>query len=103
MTERELRRLNRLVSAFFDLAEEYAEEHHPMYMKDWIEQLDDFAERYGNGVLEGAGNISHKQAIKKARQEYDIYQSRIAELPTSVDRDYFAELQREQKRLNGEK
>ena len=103
MTERELRRLNRLVSAYFDLAEEYAEEHHPMHMKDWIAELDDFAERYGNGVLEGAGNVSHERALQKANDEYDAYRERIAQLPTAVDKDYFAELQREQKRLAGGK
>ena len=103
MTERELRRLNRLVSAYFDLAEEYAEEHHPMHMKDWIAELDDFAERYGNGVLEGPGNVSHERALQKANDEYDAYRERIAQLPTAVDKDYFAELQREQKRLAGGK
>lgn len=101
MTERELRRLNRLVSAFFDLAEEYAEEHHPMYMKDWIAELDDFADRYGDGVLEGAGSVSHKRAIEKADHEYDAYRSRLSDELNAVERDYFAELQREQKRLKG--
>ena len=101
MTERELRRLNRLVSAFFDLAEEYAESHHPMYMKDWIAELDDFAERYGNGVLVGAGSISHERALEKASREYDAYRSRIEGELTTIDRDYFAELQRERKQLEG--
>lgn len=101
MTERELRRLNRLVSAFFDLAEEYAEKHHPMYMKDWIAELDDFSKRYGDGVLEGAGSVSHERALKKASEEYDAYRAQMTELPTAVDKDYFIELQRERKRIEG--
>jgi len=51
LTKDELEMLNRMVSAFFDLAELRAMQHHPMYMKDWVVELDDFAKRYGKGIL----------------------------------------------------
>jgi hypothetical protein len=66
LTEDELFRLNRLVSAFFDLAEIKAQEETPMYMQNWIEELDKFATFYGKGVLQNKGTISRKQADKKA-------------------------------------
>lgn len=76
LTEDELFRLNRMVSAFFDLAEIKAKEHTKMRMIDWVAELDKFAENYGKGVLKNAGNISHEQAIKKAKGEYKKYQAK---------------------------
>ena len=70
----ELFRLNRMVSAFFDLAEIKAREHTQMRMKDWVAELDKFAEIYGKGVLADAGKVSHRQAIEKAENEYRQYQ-----------------------------
>jgi len=77
LTEDELFRLNRLVSAFFDLAEIKAQEQSPMYMRDWIAELDKFSRLYGQGTLQGAGSISHKQAEQKAEREYRAYEARI--------------------------
>ncbi len=74
LTEEELFRLNRLVSAFFDLAEIKAQEHVPMYMKAWVAELDAFAGMYGKGVLHDAGKVSHEKAALKAEQEYRKYQ-----------------------------
>lgn len=76
LTEDELFRLNRMVSAFFDLAEIKAQEHTPMRMADWVKELDKFAKNYGKGVLHGAGGVSHTEAMKKARQEYLKYQAK---------------------------
>lgn len=76
LTEDELFRLNRMVSAFFDLAEIKAKEHMEMKMIDWVLELDKFAENYGKGVLNDSGNVSHEQAIKKADQEYRKYQAK---------------------------
>ena len=77
LTEDELFRLNRLVSAFFDLAEIKAQEQSPMYMRDWIAELDKFSGLYGQGTLQGAGSISRKQAEQKAEREYRAYEARI--------------------------
>lgn len=76
LTKDELFRLNRMVSAFFDLAEIKASEHAKMRMSDWVTELDKFAENYGKGVLENAGNVSHEQALEKARSEYIKYQAK---------------------------
>lgn len=76
LTEDELFRLNRLVSAFFDLAEIKAKEHTPMYMQDWVYELDKFTGIYGKGVLQNAGSISRKQANEKATKEYRAYEAR---------------------------
>lgn len=76
LTEDELFRLNRLVSAFFDLAEIKAQEQTPMYMRDWIAELDKFSGLYGQGTLQGAGSISRKQAEQKAEREYRAYEAR---------------------------
>ncbi|WP_221912604.1 RhuM family protein [Streptococcus halichoeri] len=70
LSEKELKTLNRIVSTFFDVAELRAESHHPMYMKDWVKELDDFAIRYGQGILPSTGKVSHKQASQKTNAEF---------------------------------
>jgi len=81
----ELQRLNRLVSAFFDLAELKAMEHKAMKMQNWIEELDKFTKSYGKGTLQDAGKISHKQAITKAEKEYKKYQVKTL---SPVEKEY---------------
>lgn len=76
LTEDELFRLNRIVSAFFDLAEIRAQEHTQMKMSDWVVELDKFAMNYGKWVLEGTGAISHERALEKAEREYKKYQAK---------------------------
>lgn len=76
LTEDELFRLNRMVSAFFDLAEIKAQEHTKMTMADWVAELDKFAKNFGKGVLKDAGSVSHKQAMEKASREYRKYQAK---------------------------
>lgn len=76
LNEDELFRLNRMVSAFFDLAEIKAQEHTKMRMADWIAELDKFAGMYGKGVLKDAGSISNKKATEKAKKEYRKYQAK---------------------------
>lgn len=76
LTKDELFRLNRMVSAFFDLAEIKAQEHTKMYMADWVTELDKFAESYGKGVLQNAGSVSSKKAVEKAQKEYRQYQAK---------------------------
>lgn len=74
LTEDELFRLNRLVSAFFDLAEIKAKEETLMKMKDWVAELDKFSNSFGKGVLKNAGSVSHEKAIEKAEGEYRKYE-----------------------------
>ena len=74
LSEKELKKLNALVSAFFDVAEYQAENHNEMHMSDYVEQLDRTIQSVGEEVLEGAGKISHKKAMEKAEGEYRKYQ-----------------------------
>ena len=74
LKENELRILNNLVSGYFDIAEVNALEHRPMYMSDYIRQLDAVLTSGGRPLLESSGNVSHQQALDKARNEYRKYQ-----------------------------
>ena len=67
--------LNNIVSGYFDFAEIQAMRHHPMYMSDYVEHLDNVLKTTGEKVLQDAGTISHAQAIEKATEEYRKYQA----------------------------
>ena len=74
LTEDELKILNNLVSGYFDFAEIQAIRHKPMYMEDYIRQLDSIIVGTGEKLLTDAGSISHDQAMEKAEKEYRKYQ-----------------------------
>lgn len=74
LNDEELKILNNIVSGYFDFAEIQAMRHHPMYMSDYVEHLDNVLKTTGEKVLPGAGTISHTQAIEKATEEYRKYQ-----------------------------
>ena len=76
LTEIELQRLNLLTSQFLDYAEFQALEQNPMTMADWIAALDDQILRLRKNILEGAGVVSHQEAIEKAEREFEIYRER---------------------------
>ncbi|GHV88415.1 toxin Fic [Spirochaetia bacterium] len=101
LNETELQTLNRMVSAFFDLAELRAMNHEPMYMKDWVSELDSFADRYGKGILSDAGKVSHKQALEKAEQEYEKYRQKTLDVLSPVELAYIASIKETQKKLEG--
>jgi len=84
----ELEMLNRMVTAYLELAELQALNRQPMYMKDWIARLDDFLTMTGREILTHAGTVSHQKAIEKARQEYERYQQRVLKEPTPVERHF---------------
>ena len=75
LNEDELKILNNLVSGYFDLAEINAIEHRPMYMSDYVEQLDSILSSGNRKLLTGSGKISHDEAMKKAKEEYKKYQA----------------------------
>jgi len=99
LTEEELAKLNRMVSAFFDLAELRALNRQPMYMKDWLAELDDFAERYGYGALGNAGIVSHETAAEKAFTEYEKYRQKTADELSPVECEFLSSLKTTQKKL----
>lgn len=86
LTETELKILNNLVSGYFDLAELNAIEHRPMYMHDYITQLDTILSSGGRELLSGGGKISHKEAMDKALAEYKKYQVQTL---SPVEKSYF--------------
>ena len=75
LNDEELKILNNIVSGYFDFAEIQAMRHHPMYMSDYVEHLDNVLKTTGEKVLQDAGTISHAQAIEKATEEYRKYQA----------------------------
>ena len=75
LEENELRIMKNLVSGYFDLAEINAIEHKPMYMSDYVEQLDAILTSGNRKLLNGTGKVSHKQALEKAKEEYRKYQA----------------------------
>lgn len=85
LTEEELKVLNNMVSGYFDFAEIQAIRHIPMYMKDYIQQLDNILASMSEKKLIGAGSVTHAQALEKAREEYKKY--RIKTL-SPVEEDY---------------
>ena len=74
LEESELKVLNNLVSGYFDMAEINAIEHKPMYMDDYVKQLDSVLSSGNRKLLTGSGSVSHKQALEKAKSEYRKYQ-----------------------------
>ena len=75
LTEKELKRLNRLVSMYLDYAEDKAERHIPMSMKDWDERLDKFLEFYEYYVLDGNGSISREEVDEFVKLEYEKFKT----------------------------
>ena len=89
LTEEELRILNNLVSGYFDFAEIQAIRHNPMYMDDYIKQLDSILSSTGEKLLVGAGNVSRNKAIEKAKAEYKKYQVKTI---SPVEKEYLENL-----------
>ena len=103
LTHEEIKSLNRIVSLYLDFAEMQAEEHRPMYMKDWINILDDFLRISRKDILTHAGKISAKLAKEKADQEYDNFKERTKNNLSPVEIHFLENFEREQKRLMGGK
>ena len=85
LSEKELDLLNRMVSAYLDVAEINALNMHPMTMEDWIKELDGFLTMTHKDILNGAGKISHEKALQKAHEEYDKYMKTHL---TQAEKDY---------------
>ena len=101
LTHEEIKSLNRIVSLYLDFAEMQAEEHRPMYMKDWVNILDDFLRISRKDILTHAGKISAKLAKEKADQQYDKFKERTKNNLSPVEIHFLENFEREQKRLMG--
>jgi len=95
----ELDTLNRIVSLYLDFAELQARSHKPMYMKDWIQKLDEFLSLSGKDLLPHAGTVSAEIAKQKADSEYDKYQKRIQYDLSPVEIHFIESFEKEVKKL----
>ena len=85
LDEKELRAMGQIVSGYLDFAERQAERQQAMTMKDWAEHLDNILTMSGEKLLQGAGKVSHQEAIEHATNEYKKYQQRTL---SQVEKDF---------------
>ena len=88
LTQQELDALNKIVTAYLDIAEVHALNQEPMYMKDWLETIDDYLKMTRRDILTDNGQITHKQALDKARSEYDKYKVLLDNTLSPVEQDF---------------
>ncbi|CAB5496414.1 Uncharacterized protein clustered with Type I restriction-modification system [uncultured Gammaproteobacteria bacterium] len=99
LAENELNILNRMVTAYLEIAEIQALDRTPMYMADWIKQLDTFLQMTNKDILQHSGTISHQKAIEKAHSEYEIYKEKIKNRITQVEKDFIKQIETKTKDL----
>jgi hypothetical protein len=103
LDEKELNVLNRMVTAYLEVAELQALNQRPMYMTDWAARLDDFLKITGNQILTHAGSISHQQAIEKAKAEYAKFKEVHKNELSKAEEDFIKLLDASEKKLKGKK
>lgn len=96
LEENELKKLNNIVSAYFDLVEIKAMDHEPMHMQDWITQLDRLIQTFDGKILDNSGTLSHNQALKKSEAEYKKYQTGNI---NKAERDYLDSIKTVEKKV----
>lgn len=101
LNENELKKLNTLVSAYFDAAEFRAQDHQPTYMRGWIAHLDRLVTAMEAPTFKGAGSVSHKEAVAKAEGEYEKYRVQLDAAPSEVEAAYLASVKRAQHEIEG--
>ncbi len=100
LNEDEMNILNRMVTAYLDLAEIQALNRKPMYMITWIEKLDEFIYITGNDILKHSGKISHQHALDKANAEYEKYKTYTKNDLSEVEKHFIEKLEITAKKLN---
>ena len=103
LSETELNVLNRMVTAYLELAELQALNFQPMYMKDWITRLDDFLKMTGRSVLQNAGKVSHQQALEKANIEYSKFQEKTKNELSEAEKHFLRQIETTAKNLKPKK
>lgn len=88
LSREELEILDRLVSAYLDIAELRAINREPMYMKDWLETIDDYLKMTRRDILTHKGKVSHRQALEKAHKEYEKYSEKAKQYLSAVEKHY---------------
>lgn len=103
LNDKELDVLNRMVTAYLEIAELQALNRKPMHMKDWIDRLDDFLNMTGNDILTHAGKVSHQDALDKAHTEYRRYQEQSKNELSRAERDFIKQLDKTRQKLKNKK
>jgi len=103
LNQQELDVLNRMVSAYFEMAELQALNRKPMHMRDWTSRLDDFLTLTGNEILTHAGKVSHQQALEKAHAEYAQYKQQRQEELSQAEKDFVKHLDQTHQQLKPKK
>ncbi|SEO01945.1 virulence RhuM family protein [Mucilaginibacter sp. AW1-7] len=103
LNENELNVLNRMVTAYLELAELQALNRKPMYMSDWIARLDEFVRMTGNDILQNAGSISHDQALKKAKEEFEKYKEQTKNGLSEVEKHFLTQIDKTIKKIKPKK
>lgn len=99
LSEDEINILNRIVSAYLEFAELQALRKKPMYMRNWIEKLDDFLKMTDNDILNDAGKISHEAAKQKAQFEYEKYKQKEINEPSPVEEHFLATIEKAEREI----
>lgn len=99
LNEKELDVLNRMVTAYLELAELQALNRKPMYMTDWINRLDDFLTLTGSEILTHSGTISHQKALDKAYLEYEKYKEQTKNELSNAEKDFIKQIDSTAKKL----
>ena len=94
LSDTELDALNKIVTAYLDIAEVRALDHEPMYMKDWLETIDDYLKMTRREILTTAGRISHKQALDKAHDEYKKYKAKEVDRLSLVEKHFLENIRK---------
>ena len=100
LNEEEIKLLGLLVEQYLAFAETMAQQHTPMYMKDWIERLDSILQLNGRELLNHAGSISHQKALEKSSEEYKKYTETKRKLEKEMS---LKELENDINQLKGKK
>ena len=92
LSEEELDALNKIVTAYLDIAEVNALNQEPMYMKDWLQTIDDYLRMTRRDILETKGRVTHLQAMQKAHQEYEKFVKKQDQIISPVEQHFIESL-----------
>jgi hypothetical protein len=99
LDEQEPNVLNRMVTAYLEVAELQALNRKPMYMTDWLQRVDDFLKMTGNDILTHAGSVSHQQALNRAEEQYRNYKQAFKNELSKVEQDFVQHIEQTHKQL----
>ncbi|MEX2569506.1 MAG: RhuM family protein [Cyclobacteriaceae bacterium] len=99
LNQKELNILNRMVTAYLEMAELQALNRKPMCMKAWVARLDDFLIMTGNEILNHSGTVSHNKALEKAHVEYEKFREKSKNELSEVEKDFIKKIDRQAKQL----